>query len=84
MQDDDVSGVMQMHRPRPSPQAGPGPLPMEAEEFLRVLLILSVVNSACTLARAFSFAFAGMAAARRTHEKLFGKWWELHQPRILL
>ena len=54
----------------------PVPRPMEATEFLKVLLILSVLNSVCTLVRALSFAFAGMAAARKTHEKLLGRWAE--------
>ncbi len=38
--------------------------------FLLGLAILTLLNTAFTLARAFSFAFAGMAAARSLHEQL--------------
>ena len=58
------------HRP---PQPVPAPPPMEASVFLKGLLILLALNCAFTLARAFSFAFAGMEAARRTHDKLLGE-----------
>lgn len=38
--------------------------------FLYGLLLLTGVNGVCTLVRAFSFAFAGMSAARKLHSAL--------------
>lgn len=38
--------------------------------YLRVLLVIAAVNSVLTLARAFSFAYAGLVAARRLHQLL--------------
>ena len=59
--------------PPPPADLRPHPPSMRPAVFLRGLLLLSAINSVCTLARAFSFAFAGMAAAKRTHEKLLGE-----------
>ena len=58
---------------RRPPAPPPSPPPMAGSVFLEGLLILAVINSAFTLARAFGFAFAGMRAAKRTHEKLLGR-----------
>jgi len=33
-------------------------------------LLFAVINAVCTLVRAFSFAFAGLRAARRTHDQM--------------
>lgn len=38
--------------------------------YLKVLLIIAAANSVLTLARAFSFAYAGLVAARRLHKSL--------------
>jgi hypothetical protein len=38
--------------------------------FLAGLALLALANTLCTLARAFTFAVAGMSAARRTHDRL--------------
>ncbi|KAF8063051.1 ABCC13 [Scenedesmus sp. PABB004] len=48
----------------------PAPLDPQMRRFLRGLAVIAGLNTAATLARAFSFAAAGMAAARRTHAAL--------------
>jgi ATP-binding cassette subfamily C (CFTR/MRP) protein 10 len=40
--------------------------------FLKGLAIISALNTLATLARAFSFAAAGMAAAKTVHRRLLG------------
>lgn len=50
----------------------PAPLSDEVAAFLKGLSILTLVNTLATMARAFSFAAAGMAAARSMHEQLLG------------
>ena len=69
-----------LHPPLPSPPSAPStpnfspPLPpsplISTSTFLHILLTLAALNSLFTLGRAFSFAFAGMSAAKTTHEKL--------------
>jgi hypothetical protein len=48
----------------------PAPLNPDMVLFLKGLAVISGVNTLATLARAFTFAAAGMAAARVVHERL--------------
>ncbi|MEW5300197.1 MAG: hypothetical protein WDW36_003143 [Sanguina aurantia] len=78
---DPSSGVARTRQPDiPSTTATPEPSATDAlvgrsrreSVFLYGLLLLTAVNGVCTLVRAFSFAFAGMSAARRLHSALLG------------
>jgi ABC-type multidrug transport system fused ATPase/permease subunit len=68
-----------LQRPRPAGSASsparashpsPAQLSPDARRFLAGLLLLAALNTAFTLARAFSFAFAGLRAARLLHSQL--------------
>lgn len=63
---------LQARRP-PPPAPAPAhdqPPAVPASLFLNILLLLSALNTLFTLGRAFSFAFAGLKAAERTHDRL--------------